>query len=105
MTCAYKLRSALLYGHPSTDFLSPKNRGPDQRVPVIVRAILLRLLYRLPSQVKPFSSIVTSWVTPCHSRIRRVPGLYSGTFMVFVFRSEPIRVFRRADESCPASKA
>src|SRR3954447_4743055 len=56
-------------------FLKPKKSGPDQRVPVISRAISDKLRYRLPWNSKPVAVTETLYVLPCHSRISRVPGL------------------------------
>src|SRR5205823_4357733 len=54
---------------------NPKKAGPDQRVPVICRAIWERLLYRCPRYSNPPVSATTSWVWLCHCRISLVPGL------------------------------
>ena len=51
-----------------------KNRGPDQRAPVISRATADSDRNRRPFQRKPSVSTSTSWVRPFHSRINRAPG-------------------------------
>src|SRR5439155_672288 len=51
-----------------------KNLGPDQRAPVIARAIGDNELNSLPFQAKPLSNTSTVWVLPFHSRRRRMPG-------------------------------
>src|SRR4029079_4994574 len=53
--------------------LTPKNRGPDQRAPVISRAIADSERKRLPRQKKPSSSTSTSCLRPFHSRTNRAP--------------------------------
>src|SRR5580692_1063438 len=55
--------------------LRPKNRGPDQRAPVIFRATIVRERYRWPRHSTPSAWMRTIWVTPRHSRTSRVPGL------------------------------
>jgi hypothetical protein len=45
-------------------FRVPKKSGPDQRVPVILRAILERLAYCLPQYSNAASVTLTSWNVP-----------------------------------------
>jgi hypothetical protein len=54
-------------------FFRPKNAGPDQRVPVMARAISERLRYFWPSNINPLSSVTTSYSSlatggPCACR-------------------------------------
>src|ERR1019366_5097537 len=55
-------------------FFKPKNAVPDQRVPVMSRAISERLRYFWPSNMNPLSRTMTSCSFPCHWRTKRVPG-------------------------------
>src|SRR5260370_37688403 len=62
-------------GHDLRRCRRPKKRGPDQRVPVIRKAMSDSEAYFLPFQVKPSASTTTRWVTPFHSRASMLPGL------------------------------
>src|SRR6202023_3932161 len=62
-------------------FRVPKKSGPDQRVPVISRAIFERLRYCLPRYPKPASLTLTSWTSPPQCRISRVPERMLGAIL------------------------
>src|SRR4051812_2118134 len=51
----------------------PKNLGPFQFVPVMTRAIAVRLANVFSCQTYPSGTIVTVWRTPSNSRTRTVP--------------------------------
>ena len=55
--------------------LSPKNSGPDQRMPVISRAIIERLGYMRPwKSYWPSAVAITRYSTPLYSRTSTVPA-------------------------------
>lgn len=62
-------------GHAAVHARVPKETGPDQRVPVIVRAMTLKLSQSLPCRLNFCSSVtMTMCSLPCHDRDSRVPG-------------------------------
>src|SRR5215831_15680587 len=66
---ADRLGRQLLHGGASDADLSlrPKNRGPDQRVPVMAKATWDRLGWVLPFQENPSASTMTRCMWPSHS--------------------------------------
>src|ERR1700722_4217774 len=59
--------------HARARLFTPKNRGPDQCVPVIRSAITVSDRYRWPSYSNPSSRTRTVWVCPRHCRTKVAP--------------------------------
>src|SRR5262249_62299142 len=71
---ADRLARPFLHGRPSEDCLPrPKNRGPDQRVPVMAKATWDRLGEGLPFQGNPSPSTMTPCRGPSPPRVTRGP--------------------------------